>query len=667
MRTRIALVLVTVATVAHVLIGQQSSDTAPPPQSHGTPPVFRSSVESVRLDAIVTDKRGNPVTDLTADDFEVRESGTLQTVRQFTRVFLPVLRATNRSGATLREPGPIADVSANDKDQERIYVIVFGHLGWAEAVRATKMVRRFLDEYFDENDLAAVVTLDRSGPMRFTNDRAFLMKEADAFVARFADTPALPSGIGFGRPLGMFPGGFAGPREFGGIDVFADIARALGHVEARRKSILLISQGTGFDPYDAIDMPKSSFSEQARAAMDPIMAGNLTVYPFYPGVAGPMTLRNMRALAYVTGALPAGSDYNKAFKQILNDNSMYYVLGYDSTDQRRNGGFRRIKVEVKRRGLKVRARDGYFVEFPEDPNPDRLISWNGRSTPPRPLTFRTDLNEAISRAMASPVALTSVPLRVFAAPHTTGSRAGSVTVVVEIAPSGLDLGRDGETLTGQVDVAIGATSGERALRGTGYTYDVTVRGDRREQLERNGLRIMSEITLDPGKYQLHVAAGARGGRIGKVIYDLTVPDFTRGLLAMSGISLTSTAAANVPTLQSKNAHTTSLPGPPSVSREFARDDTIVLYTELYENVWWTDADHTMSVTTELRSKDGRLMWTTSEARSSKAPQLPGGGQGFLASMPLSNVPPGSYIVRVEARSDFGEQRVVTREVPIRVR
>jgi len=665
MRTRIALVLVTVASVAHVLIGQQSSDTAPPPQPRGTPPVFRSSVESVRLDAIVTDKQGNPITDLVADDFVVRESETLQTIRQFTRVFLPVSSAANRSGLALREPGPIPDVSANDKDQERIYVIVLGHLAWAEAVRATKMVRRFLDAYFDDNDLAAVVTLDRNGPMRFTNDRAFLMNEANAFVSRFADTPAWPSSVGFGRQFGTFSGGAFGPRNAGSIEVFAEIARALGHVEARRKSILFISRSIGFDPYDAIDMPRSSFSENARAAMDPIMAGNLTVYPLYPGVAEPMS--KMRALAYVTGAVPAGSDYNRVFKQIVRDSSMYYVLGYDSTNQRRDGGYRRIKIEVKRRGLKVRARDGYFVEFPEDRNPDRLISWNGRSTPLRPLTFKTDMNEALSKAMASPVALTSVPLKVFVAPHMARSRSGSVTVVVEIAPSGLDLMRDDDTVTGRVDVAIGATSGTRTLRGTAYTYDVSVQGDRRRQLERNGLRILSEIQLDPGQYQLHVAAGARGGRIGKVLYDLTVPDFTRGLLAMSGVSIMSEAGADVPTLQSKSVRTTALPGPPSASREFTRDDTLVMYAEVYENVWWTDSDHTISLKADLRAEDGRVVHTASEQRSSKAPPLADGGHGFLVSVPLSKVPSGSYVVRLEARSDFGEKPSVTREIPIRVR
>src|SRR5690348_11453681 len=54
-----------------------------PPAAPGTPPVFRSGVDSVTVDALVTDKSGRPITDLTAADFEVRESGRLQTIQAF--------------------------------------------------------------------------------------------------------------------------------------------------------------------------------------------------------------------------------------------------------------------------------------------------------------------------------------------------------------------------------------------------------------------------------------------------------------------------------------------------------------------------------------------------------------------------------------------------------
>ena len=46
-------------------------------------PVFRAGVDLVNLGVTVTDRKGNLVTDLTADDFEILEDGQTQTIRYF--------------------------------------------------------------------------------------------------------------------------------------------------------------------------------------------------------------------------------------------------------------------------------------------------------------------------------------------------------------------------------------------------------------------------------------------------------------------------------------------------------------------------------------------------------------------------------------------------------
>jgi hypothetical protein len=58
---------------------------------------------------------------------------------------------------------------------------------------------------------------------------------------------------------------------------------------------------------------------------------------------------------------------------------------------------------------------------------------------------------------------------------------------------------------------------------------------------------------------------------------------------------------------------------------------------------------------------------TTEQRASRTTQLKGGGYAFTANVPLRDVQPGAYVLRVEARSDFGNARSVVREVPIQVR
>ena len=67
-------------------------------------------------------------------------------------------------------------------------------------------------------------------------------------------------------------------------------------------------------------------------------------------------------LAASTGGFAAvnRNDLDGAFDRIVAENSSYYVFGYYSTNERRDGRFRKIEVRVKRPGLRVRSRNGYF-------------------------------------------------------------------------------------------------------------------------------------------------------------------------------------------------------------------------------------------------------------------------------------------------------------------
>ena len=98
-----------------------------------------------------------------------------------------------------------------------------------------------------------------------------------------------------------------------------------------------------------------------------------------------------------------------------------------------------------------------------------------------------------------------------------------------------------------------------------------------------------------------------------------------------------------------------------------RTDTLELYTEVYENVWWTDTAHSITLTTSLVSDNGTAVPVTTEHRASGAAQLKTGGYAFTAKVPLRDVRPGAYILRVEARTNFDTPRTVTHDVPIQVR
>src|SRR5204862_7633303 len=74
-------------------------------------------------------------------------------------------------------------------------------------------------------------------------------------------------------------------------------------------------------------------------------------------------LDTLRTLASQTDgrAIVNRNDLTLGMKQIVRDNSAYYLLGYNSTFTATDGKFHEIKVKVNRPGIQVRARRGYWA------------------------------------------------------------------------------------------------------------------------------------------------------------------------------------------------------------------------------------------------------------------------------------------------------------------
>jgi hypothetical protein len=75
------------------------------------------------------------------------------------------------------------------------------------------------------------------------------------------------------------------------------------------------------------------------------------------------TMDTLRTLAEQTDgrAIVNRNDIAVGMKQITRDSSAYYLIGYNSTQAPSDGKFHEIKVRVKRPGIQVRARKGYWA------------------------------------------------------------------------------------------------------------------------------------------------------------------------------------------------------------------------------------------------------------------------------------------------------------------
>jgi len=628
------------------------------PQEPSVPPVFRAQVDAAEVDALVTDAEGNPVTDLTADDFELLEDGKPQTIVSFALVNIPIERAERSLALPAVEP----DVRTNQDGEGRVYIIAIDEIPGALALRTRRFLRRFIEREFASNDIGALVYIARGqsrNTQDFTSSRRLLLNAADKVMGGF------PSERG-----GASDAAFTVRMRIRALRELVEFATTL---RGRRKTLIYLTNGLGLDVFEALDYSggvKSIAFDDLHRMIAAATRGNVAIYPIEPGglttggdasgesefvaFSGLATTQDLRALADATGGFAVSNTNSiaEAFSRIVRDSSTYYVLGFSSTNDRRDGRFRRLEVRVKPPGLVVKARRGYLAPL-------------GRAAT-APLTAAESLRlpSAIAESLGGPLPNPAVPMRVFAAAYQGTGREAKVAIALEMDAASLGFVTKGDTAVSDIAVAVTAVSADGKVH-PGRRHDAQVSFDARavERTTSLGVRVLSQLQLPPGRYQLRVAGGTPT-RAGSVIYDLEVPDFTREELTMSGVALTSASAARHITIRPVDPLREELPGPITATREFAADDVLTLYTEVHENMRRAAA-HTIDMKVELRTDTGRVVSTTREERSST--EIGGSGAlGFLARVPLAGAERGLYVIHVEARANIGERPVVSRDILIRV-
>ena len=625
------------------------------------PPVFRARVEAVEIDAFVTDAKGNPVTDLTLDDFELLEDGMPQAITSVSMIDIPIERAERSAiSPTAIEP----DVFSNHGPEGRLYVFALDEVEPAMALRTRHFMRRFVEQYLAANDVAAVVWMGRglsSNTQDFTSNRRLLLNAIDRFQGGFPDVSRRfdPDARGLSRTA-------VESDPLSQARAFRALAEFMAKLHGRRKTLLWITETIG-DAYEVLDYSggvRSLVFDAFHAAMTAATRGNVSVYPINPRGLDPEgtgaefldQMANFRALAEATGgrALTNSNSFDQFFERIVRENSSYYMLGFAPTNEKRDGRYRRIQVRVKRPGLVVRARDGYVAPLRAPATPIRARDGSG------------GLVASVAEAISLPVVNRAVPMTVFAAPFKGDGRNARVAVAIELDPERLGLVRRGDTMAGDIQVALTAISAAgKVIPAQHFKLALALTSDAYDRARTQGLRVLSELGLAPGRYQLRVAAGNVNGPAGAVMHDLDVPDFSKGPLVMSGIALSSDRTSGVVTSSPRDPLRGLLPAPPTTVREFPAGDRLTLYSELYENSRGPAA-HTVTVKAVLRTDDGRVLQAIEENRSSKDADGRSGSYRFATQIPL-NVPPGFYAIRIEARANVTGAPTVSRDIQIRVK
>lgn len=381
------------------------------------PPTFKSSTSLVEVDIIARDKDGRFVSGLTADDFEVIEDGRAQAIQHF---YLVTDRPTSAT-----DPRPDAVLPrAGDKVEGRVFVLFFDseHLSNASLQRLQKTAIDFVQEHVGPKDLAGVFVNGSLANGHLTNDRPELVaairggtpafETSETRAHALAEYPRIDSyfeaqRIDGGDRLALDEaattncGGDVarqcaaeGGREFvedmlqrkarqfvdesrraaaSTIQSLQYIVKNLSRMEGR-KTLLLLSEGFYIDEIRS-DLPNvggqasragvTIYALDARgtSAQGGVTMGDPSMQRNGLSGFGDTTDEALDVLAAETGGMTVRhtDDYARAFADVANDTSTYYVLAYAPENQSLDGTFRRIQLKVKWQGLSVRARRGYVA------------------------------------------------------------------------------------------------------------------------------------------------------------------------------------------------------------------------------------------------------------------------------------------------------------------
>jgi Ca-activated chloride channel homolog len=300
--------------LAVALLGSVLATSSPAEDGHAAAPVFATRLEEVHLTVSVRDAAGRLVSDLRPEDFVVLENGRPQRLQLFGRAVEP-----GQEEALALDLGLLMDTSASMLQELKL---------------SQEAAVRFLESIPRARDLVTI----------FFDD--------DIRVSRYNSE----------NQQGLFER-IAEAKGGGETALYDAISVYLSRVQdtSGRKVLVLFTDGE--DTRSAL-----GFAE----CLQLIRSSGVTIFPiafmagFPSGSARALRSKSvLEQMAEVTGGMvfaPRSSkDLSAIYGRILQELRSQYVLGYVSDDPTRDGKFRRLKVDVAGKGLRVRHRSGYFA------------------------------------------------------------------------------------------------------------------------------------------------------------------------------------------------------------------------------------------------------------------------------------------------------------------
>jgi hypothetical protein len=306
----------------------------------------------------------------------------------------------------------------------------------------------------------------------------------------------------------------------------------------------------------------------------------------------------------------------------LRDSSFYYLLGYTTTQKSNDGKFHEIKVRVKRRGVQVRARKGYWAMTTADIE---------RANNPAPETAKP-----IQNALAT------------IAPNLQAARYVRTWV-------GSERGTDGKTRVTLIWEPLNAGArrdppARVSLIAADQSGNLLYRGRAPEAVPATPPTGAQRLTFEapPGKVELRLTVeGVTGvGTLDTETRTIDVPDLTT-----TGTSISTPRIFRGRTVREMQTLVTDAAAMPAATREFSRAERILIRFDAYG-----PGTEKPEATAILMNRGGQKISDIPVAAAAVA----GTHQIELG---FASIPAGEYLVEITVKGSGGELKEL---IPLRV-
>ena len=417
-------------TIATTVVAQQ--------QPTGALPKLTETVEVrvINVDVVVTDKKGNAVTGLTKDDFEIYENGVPKPISNFYEV--SGARSTTPPAQTAQAtaaPAPKVNPEDVPENMRRRIIFFIDNLTLApfNRNRVFKDMKQFAKDTMRPGiDEAMIATFNRSMKVRvpFTRDVTLLQQTLDIIAGESAQGTANRSSardtISRIEEADNYDDALAIARTYAeeinhdlrtSVESINALMSTLAGIEGK-KILVLTTEGFPIQPgremfyqvdetgrekgWQGSSSMLEGMSFDANQAITSIAktanANNITLYAIHAGgLAASMegtSAENNKAVSYTvssaalsnstealqliaqeTGGLAATNTNNfaRAFQNIERDLESYYSLGYRSGTERVDRE-RSIAVRVKNKNYVVRSRRNFVEKSTYADMQDKVIA-----------------------------------------------------------------------------------------------------------------------------------------------------------------------------------------------------------------------------------------------------------------------------------------------------